>query len=135
MKNNKRRTALSLGMLLGDDLGAYEIDLMMTKLKSLSRAHHRQCENACNGEGYVGKTYYGFCHRNGERDDNVYLKDGTDVFTNEIERIEDKIYDLATLIKNTNKKRIVNIEFQRDPRGATVKVQIGSHIFCPAFDF
>lgn len=125
MNNNKRQAALKMGMILGEGLGVYELDKLMTKLKSLARAHHRQCENACNGEGYVGRTYYGFCHRDGSHDE---VPENT--FENEIERIENTLESLA---------RSVNLgaawEVQHDPRGATVRLTIAGYTFCPAFDF
>ncbi len=132
MKNNKREIAIRIGQLL-PNMTSRDISDLMTKLKSLAKAHHRQCENLCNLEGYVGRKYYGFCHRDGQRDVDYYLDDTKEktVFDVELERIE------RALSKVTASKsmKIYDLEFQHDPIGATVKINIGGLVFCPTFDF
>lgn len=98
-------------------------------IRRLARKHHRIAEMDCNGVGYIrGYTYY-----NGRIDDwarreygpsvrSAYLNtDAVDkeetIFEIESLRIEEKIRAFAKEINAT-------VDFQGDPRGATVKIEI-----------
>jgi len=104
---------------------SYEDYDLIRKIARLAKKHQRQSENACNGIGYVGSQVY----YNGSIDDyakrtygqnvkSAYLTEDCEetIFNQEAGRIEDKIKEL---IKD---KRNFVVEFQGDPRGATVKL-------------
>lgn len=82
------------------------------KIQKLARKHRRMCEMDCNGEGWIKGNFYRCDSVNGFIDgDNEKT-----VFLAEIESIEEKI---ETLIKNS----AFTVEFQRDPRGSTVRLK------------
>jgi hypothetical protein len=92
---------------------------IIKKVSRLVNKHHKQCENDCNGEGYINNKWY--------RCDNpsAYVNDET-VFYIEIKRIEDKINKLIYQF-NMDKYSLwrvkpLKVEYQHDPRGNTVKV-------------
>ena len=110
---------------------------VIKKISRLAKKHQRQCVNSCNGVGYVN----GQCYYNGTIDDwarreygqsvkSAYLdKDCEEsVFDNEAGKIEDKINKLIDEMHNDPRRRkflgqiIWKVEFQGDPRGATVKL-------------
>jgi len=84
-------------------------------LKKLMRAHNRQCENECNGEGYIPRK--GFFRLDSQ---DGYVSPDVSVFDAEIDRLEKEIYDLCVQIFGPGK---FELEFQRDPRGYTVIVR------------
>ena len=135
MKNDKRMTIIRLSRDL-PDLEPYELSQLMTKLKSLSRAHHKQCENSCNGRGYIGRQCYtlgtvqGTPHNIKSGYVDLTRNDSQTVFDQECDRLEDKIRDLLTGLKIE-----CDWELQGDPRGATVKLVINGHTYFPAWDF
>lgn len=87
---------------------------IIKRVQRLTRKHYRQAENDCNGEGYVKGKFYR-CDGSVE---GAYIDEST-VFEIEMNAIEIKITEL--LIKN-NKNNQWKVEFQGDPRGATVKL-------------
>ena len=112
-----------------------DFDLII-KIQRLARKHQRQCENSCNGVGYVNGQVYStalsYGQEPGEYEKREYgynvksayiNKDNEDcIFDIEAGKIEDRI---NTLIKEANKKKdkdMFFVEFQGDPRGATVKL-------------
>ena len=94
-------------------------------IRRLARKHQRLAEMSCNGVGYVkGQMYY-----NGRIDDYAKRQYGPNVksayldkdceetiFDNESDKVQDKINALAKPVGLT-------VEYQGDPRGATVKVK------------
>ncbi len=115
------------------DFGYEDYDIMH-KVKRLYHKHHRQCENACNGAGYIkGQWYYlgaitDYARRTYGHDvKSGYVSDDVSVFDIEIKRIEDKILHVLALrvsnnLSTTLLKEGWRIEFQHDPRGHTVKL-------------
>ncbi len=114
------------------DFDSSDYDIIR-KVKRLYHKHSRQCENACNGTGYLnGQTYSlgtidDYARREyGHNVKSGYVKDDVSVFDVEIERIEDKILRLLgyTTIKPIQQARetMFRVEFQHDPRGYTVKL-------------
>lgn len=96
------------------------------KIQRLARAHHRQCENSCNGDGVVKGIYYTTATTEGLS--SAYQVPGNDeitVFDQEIYRLETKINDIK--VKHFPK---AGLEFQYDPRGCTVKLTING-VFVP----
>ena len=104
---------------------SYEDYDLIRKIAILAGKHQFQAVNDCNGVGYVGSQVY----YNGSIDDYAKITYGQNVksayltkdceetiFNQEAGRIEDKIKEL---IKD---KRNFVVEFQGDPRGATVKL-------------
>jgi hypothetical protein len=105
-----------------------DIDLIQ-RIKILSKQHHRQCENSCNGAGIVkGQSYYsgmGYGEEAGEYEKKQYgynvksaylsIEMENTVFDTEIENIQEKI---NALVKDTD----FTIKYQHDPRGYTVKL-------------
>src|SRR5271157_3678671 len=80
------------------------------KIKRLAKAHQRQCENSCNGEGYIRGSFYTLS------DENSFIKD-VSVFEMETDKIQGRIEKLLDKYKG-----IFSVEFQGDPRGATVQL-------------
>ena len=110
------------GFIDVDALARYVFGFM--ELQRLAKKHHKLAEMDCNGEGVIrGVHYY-----NGTIDDyakrtygygvkSAYLKDETTVFDVESEKVQDKIKKLAQDLR-------LDVEFQGDPRGATVKIKV-----------
>jgi len=97
---------------------------LIAKIKRLSRKHHKQAENSCNGYGIVkGQMYYtGAIDDYARREYGQGVKDGCigddgNVFDAEADRIQDKI--IALIANNKH----FTVEFQGDPRGNTVKLR------------
>jgi hypothetical protein len=108
----------------------YEDFIVIKAISGLAKKHQRQCENDCNGTGWVKNVYY----YNGNIDDwarreygqgvkSAYI-DNTEetIFYKEIARIEARIksiiekWDCHPIVKS------YKVEFQHDPRGNTVKL-------------
>ena len=88
----------------------YEQVETFAKIRRLAKKHHRLAEYDCNGEGVVNGKFY---RLDGEYE-GAYLPDGeTSIFTAESDKIETKIRKLALSLG-------LAVEFQGDPRGATV---------------
>lgn len=100
------------------DFSDYDI---IRKVKRLYHKHSRQCENACNGTGYLnGQTYslgtiddrarreYGHSVKSG------YVKDDVSVFDIEIDRIEDKIHQV---LKKHADSLLIKVSERRQSRG------------------
>ena len=100
----------------------------LQKLRRLARKHQKLSIDDCNGYGNIN----GICYYNGTIDDYAMRKHGKDVqsayinnpkddettiFDIEIEKIKHKIVELC---KNIG----FDVEFQGDPRGATVKISL-----------
>lgn len=80
------------------------------KLRRLAPALHRQCENSCNGKGYIPfKGSFSLA------DKETYIKEDYTVFDQEINRLESKI---TVICKEEN----ADVNFQRDPRGWEVEI-------------
>ncbi|CAK0755320.1 conserved hypothetical protein [Azospirillaceae bacterium] len=109
---------------------------IIKKISRLARKHHRQCENSCNGEGWVKGDFY-TCSNNTQYKpnsfvrNNAYIKDDITIFDKEIERIENKISSMVFpeekfLIEHIYTRSLMRtafrVEFQHDPRGNTVKL-------------
>lgn len=98
---------------------------ILQKISRLAKAHKRQCENECNGEGWIPrKGFFRLCGPYSARvqDAHVSIEDGYSMpeegithFFKEIERLEERMLSLAG-------GGDFCLEFQYDPRGATVKV-------------
>lgn len=102
---------------------------LVKKIKRLAKQHQRQCENSCNGYGVVkGQIYYTGCiddyarRTYGQNVKDRCIEENSNIFYLEAGKIEDKIkllieaVDVHPIIKNWK------VEFQGDPRGATVKL-------------
>ena len=87
----------------------YEDFEIVKKVKRLAVQHQRQCENDCNGEGWVKGKYY----KNNSPD--AYIDDES-IFNIVACEISAKIEKLIV------DKKQFSVEFQGDPRGATVKL-------------
>lgn len=96
-------------------------------IRRLARKHHRLQEMECNGYGYTnGYTYY-----TGAIDEWAKKQYGSFVrsaYTNP-KRPEDTVFTLQTEIIEAKIKALAVslnavIEFQHDPRGATVRITI-----------
>ena len=85
---------------------------LLRYLMRQTKAHNRQCENACNGQGYIPRK--GFFTL---ADESSYLADDWSVFDASIQRIEDRI---EKALKDN--KHGWYVKYQHDPRGLTVKV-------------
>lgn len=107
---------------------------VIKKISRLVKKHQRQCENACNGNGYVkGDFYYtGKIDDWAKREYGQNVKDAyinateNTIFDYEIEKIENSI---AKIMDNLNQSKYalyrvkpLKLEFQHDPRGNTVKL-------------
>jgi hypothetical protein len=88
------------------------------KIRRLALRHHRLAEMDCNGEGVVNGKFY----RCDGSIPSSYLPDGeTTVFTAASDKLELKMKILCDFIQNAT------IEFQGDPRGATVQMTVDGH--------
>lgn len=85
---------------------------VIKQVRRLARKHNRQCENNCNGDGYIKGSYYRLDN------DKAYIKEDYNVFDQEIDRIERRILYILNPLVNLKWK----ITFQHDPRGNTVKL-------------
>ena len=114
---------------------------LIQKVRRLARKHQKQCENSCNGVGYVnGQVYYcGMIDDYAKRTVGASVKsayssdDEASIFDKEVLKIEDKINKLVyqfNWFKYTLwKVKPFKVDFQGDPRGATVKLTYnGSYI-------
>ena len=106
------------------DFDYKDMDLIK-KVRRLARKHQSQCENDCNGSGIVaGQMYYtGYIDDYAQKQYGPSVKPGyidrigdRTVFYAEIMRLEDRINDLL------DSKSQFTVIYQRDPRGATVKL-------------
>jgi len=123
---------------------------LIKKIKRLAGKHHKQCENACNGSGVVnGQMYYNglsFGQAPGDYERREYgynvksayinAENEEDIFNIEIENMQEKIKSLLGISPLENKQDIKGLsycdkgyiagkyilDFQHDPRGATVKL-------------
>lgn len=102
----------------------YERAERIQKILLLEKQHLRQCENSCNGYGYVprkGFFYNGTIDEYAKREYGYHVKSAyiseteETVFDKEIEKIQDKILKLA--------KDDIKVTFQHDPRGRTVQIE------------
>lgn len=111
---------------------AYKDYDLIRKIARLARKHQRQSENDCNGVGYVnGQVYYcGQIDLYAKEEYGYNVKSAyasneeTSIFNLEAEKIEEKIKSLL-LEKNQceiSAHSLWRVEFQGDPRGATVKL-------------
>jgi len=113
---------------------SYEDYDLIRKIARLAGKHQSQAVNDCNGEGYVDSQVY-YCgsiddyakRKYGQNVKSAYLtKDGkVTIFNQEAGRIEDKIKELLKtriLCDVVNNYGRFKVEFQGDPRGATVKL-------------
>lgn len=118
------------------DFNYQDFDLIK-KIQRLARKHQKQCEYSCNGVGYVnGKVYYGgaiddYAKRQyGANVKSAYMGDEEgSIFDKEAGKIEEKIKSLLGInhlvMPDKDNSFIADkyrVEFQRDPRGATVKL-------------
>lgn len=101
--------------------GREDVELF-NKVRRLAKKHQRLAEMSCNGVGYVN----GAMHYNGTIDEyakrtygagvqSAYINDDETVFDAESDKVQDKIKDICF-------KLGLDVEFQGDPRGNTVKV-------------
>ena len=98
----------------------------INKIRLLTKKHNIQCENSCNGRGYIprkGMFTLGSEDPNGEYKDYKpgFIKDDYSVFDKECKNIELKILNAQCEIIENN-SYFTKIKFQNDPRGATVKM-------------
>jgi len=101
---------------------------LIKKIKRLAKHHQEQTENDCNGVGFVkGIRYY-----SGSIDDYVKREYGYNVKSSYIDNTEETIFvkeqgkteiKINSLIAGFNKKGY-RIEYQGDPRGATVRLTL-----------
>jgi hypothetical protein len=92
---------------------------LIKRIQRLSRKHQRQCENDCNGEGWVRGRFF----RCDGSTEGAYLPDTeTTVFQAEIDRIEKHIWLIIKNASALNHPEKFKVEFQHDPRGSTVKL-------------
>jgi hypothetical protein len=104
-----------------------EEELALSAISSLRRLApklHRQCENSCNGAGWVrGSKYYaGGINDYARREHGSFIKSaytlesdketGENVFDREIDRLEREINIKMGMIKGVS-----NVVIQHDPRG------------------
>lgn len=90
---------------------------------------HRQCENNCNGYGYIpykGKYYAGFIDEwvkkeHGRWIKSAYTGEDETVFDLEIERLETKIKDI---VDSFPRSVWPIVSFQHDPRGWEITLTI-----------
>jgi len=112
------------------DFKDYEV---IRKVKRLYHKQHRQCENACNGYGYVkGQVYYlgtidDYAHKTyGYNVKSGYISDDVNVFDEESQRLEEKINKIVYQFNHDKyalwRVKPFRVEFQGDPRGYTVKL-------------
>jgi hypothetical protein len=98
----------------------YDQVMLFMKIRILYKQHQRQCENSCNGKGYIPrKGHFSIT------DKNAYIKDDYTVFDQEIDRLETKIKEYAEkmfLVKDKITVQELRVKFQHDPRGATVNL-------------
>lgn len=85
---------------------------IIKKVARLAHKHQRQCENDCNGEGWIRGQFYRCDSKAG------YVGENT-VFYVERVKIENKI---DSLVKWYDTKKQWRVEYQHDPRGCTVKL-------------
>jgi len=114
------------------DFNYQDFDLIK-KIQRLARKHQRQCENSCNGEGWVNGQFY-TCAAIDEQNcqyKSAYIFEDEDlnVFDLEISKIEEKIKSLLGVNHLVSPDKDggfsadkYRVEFQGDPRGATVKL-------------
>ena len=110
---------------------------LIKKVQRLARKHHRQAENDCNGEGFVnGQHYYAgniddYVRREyGQNVKSAYVANSEEtIFYKEINNIEAKIKSLlgiSHIEAEDNEGGFMadkyRLQFQHDPRGATVKL-------------
>jgi len=133
--NGGVRNGSFLGCILGELNNKREADNMnyldvqreydnmraaLKPLKKLMLAHTRQCENDCNGEGYIPRKGFFRCDN-----PSAYVSEDVTVFDAEIEKIEKQIGAACVEIFGTGRYRA---DFQHDPRGYTVRVYQLEHV-------
>ena len=104
----------------------YEDWKIILKVARLAKKHHRQCENDCNGAGFLKGVHYTTAFQPKEEHNGViksaYVNEDITIFDREIERLETLI-DKLLFERSADFK----VEFQRDPRGATVKLTLNGN--------
>jgi hypothetical protein len=86
----------------------------IASLRRLAPALHRQCENACNGEGYIPRKGFFRCDSK-----EAYISDDVSVFDAEIDRLTKEINIKLGCIPDVD-----GVEIQHDPRGWEIKFNI-----------
>ena len=120
------KLAMRISTLRGYDLWSDEqltIEATIKAIGRLAKKHNKLAKMECNGAGVIrGQSYFGgriddWARREyGHNVKSPYLTDGeTTIFQFESEKIERKI---LALIEGT----LLTVEFQGDPRGATVRL-------------
>jgi hypothetical protein len=113
---------------------------LIKKIQRLARKHQKQCENSCNGVGYVNGQAYTTALSHGQEPGeyekrefgynvkSAYInKDDEDcIFDIEAGKIEEKIVKELVGLNQTKyalwRVKPFKLEFQGDPRGATVRL-------------
>ncbi|KKL19918.1 hypothetical protein LCGC14_2460690 [marine sediment metagenome] len=112
---------------------------LIKKLKRLFLKHHKQCENDCNGVGFVKcRLYYtgiiDDCVKNlyGLNVKSGWINDTKTVFYAEIDKLEGKINKLVYQCNHEKyglwRVKPYKVEFQHDPRGLTVKLYYNGNL-------
>ena len=86
----------------------------LSSLRRLAPALHRQCENSCNGEGYIPRKGFFRCDN-----PKSYISDDVTVFDAEIDRLDREINIQLGCIP-----QVSDVEIQHDPRGLEIKFKI-----------
>lgn len=94
-------------------------------LRRISPKLHRQCENSCNGAGYIprkGMFYTGTIDDYTRKEYGYNVKNGNvgdqNVFDIEIDRLEAQIKEIVKQIPGAK------VEIQHDPRGWEIKLVV-----------
>lgn len=94
---NKRLQYASAGYLLEkglpNDEGLNNTVVIINRIRNLAKQHHRQCENACNGEGYIPRRGFFTCGQPSQFTKDAYLVPGE----------EENTYFLAVKVKPITK--------------------------------
>ena len=112
---------------------------IIKKLKRLYLKQHKQCENDCNGYGYVkGQMYYtgsidSYAKREyGYNVKSGYVSENETVFYAEIDKLEGKINKMLCQFVLDKyalwRVKPLKVEFQHDPRGLTVKLYYNGNL-------
>lgn len=117
------RLAKEINLPICDD---YKFVEDMHKLKLLARKDHAICELDCNGEGWLRGTFYTCGDVEHEKSEHPTwpIKSAYEggyeenIFARESGKIAEKIRTIVS------KYPFLKVEFQGDPRGNTVKVEL-----------
>ena len=117
MKNTQNR--ILAGIYRADISNGLEVSRLCMRLRRYAAKHSRTCEMECNGEGYIRGKFWRLDNKAAYSTDSG----GTEynVFDTEIERIEARIIEL---VKASGLP--VSVDFQHDPRGYTVRLNVES---------